>query len=78
MLNASLAQNLKDIPKQEEFWSVLRQYETLVHIQIVWFGHWESVTWIQDFDRVLVKIGLAIGDTQPQLPLYDSLHQQEA
>ena len=78
MLEASLAQNPKDIPKQEELSSVLRQSETLVDIQIVWFGHWESVTWIQDFDSGLVKIGLAIGDTQAQLPPYDSLHQQEA
>jgi len=78
VLKASHEQNLKDIPKQEEFSSVRRQCETLVDIQIVWFGHWESVTRIQDFDSGLVKIGLVIGDTQPQLPPYDSLHQQEA
>ena len=78
MLKASLAQNLQDIPKQQEFSSVLRQSETLVDIQIVWFGHWESLTWIQDFDSGLVKIGWAIGDMQCQLPPYDSLHQQEA
>ena len=75
---ASFAQNLKDILKQEEFSFVLRQCGTLVDIQIVWFGHWESVTEIQDFDSGLVKIGWAIGDTQPPLPPYDSLHQQEA
>ena len=78
MLKASHEQNLKDIPKQEEFSSVLRQCETLVDIQIVWLGHWEIGTWIQDFDSGLVKIGSVIGDTQPQLPPYDSSHQQEA
>ncbi len=75
---ASAEQNPKDIPKQEEFSSVLRQCEALVDIQIVWFGHWESVNWIQDFDSGLVKIGLVIGDTHSQSPPYDSLHQQEA
>ncbi len=78
MLKASNKQNPKDIPKQEEFSSVLRQCEALVAIQIAWFGHWESVRWIQDFDSGLVKIGSVIGDTHFQLPLYDSLHQQEA
>ena len=78
VLKASDEQNPKDIPKQEELSSDLRQSETLVDIQIVWSGHWESVTWIQDFDSGLVKIGSVIGDTQPQLPPYDSLHQQEA
>jgi len=75
---ASHEQNLEDIPKQEELSSALQQCETLVDSQIVWFGHWESMTWIQDFDSGSVKIGLVIGDTQPQLPQYDSLHQQEA
>jgi len=77
-MQASHKLNLKDIPKQQEFSSVLRQCEALVSIQIIWFGHWERATWIQYSDSGLVKIGLAIGDTQPQLPLYDSLHQQEA
>ena len=47
-------QNPKDIPKQEEFSSVLQQCEVLVDIQIVWFGHWEHVTWIQDSNSGLV------------------------
>ena len=47
---ASHEQNLKDIPKQEEFSSVLQQCEALVGIQIVWFGHWESLMEIQGFD----------------------------
>ena len=68
----------KDIPKQEEFFSVLQQCKALVAIQIESFGHRESVTWMQDFDSRLGKIGLVIGDKQAQLPPYDSLHQQEA
>jgi hypothetical protein len=54
--------NPKDIPKQEEFCSVLQQCKALVDSQIELFGHWESVTWIQHFDRRLVKTGLVIGD----------------
>ena len=78
MSQASHEQNLKDVPKQEVFSSVLQQCEALVDIQIVWFGHWDSVTWIQDFDSGLVKIGSVIDDTQPQLPPYDSVYQPEA
>ena len=74
---ASHEQNPIDIPKQEEFSSVLQRYTALVDIQIEWCRHWESVTQIQDFDSGLVKIGLVIGDRQTQLPRYDSLHQQE-
>ena len=74
---ASHEQNPKGTPKQEEFSSVPQQYTALVDIQIGECRHWESVTWIQDFDNGLVKIGLVFDDTQTQLPLYDSLHQQE-
>ena len=74
---ASYEQNPKGIPKQEEFSSVLQQYTVLVDTQIEWYLHWESVTWIRDFGSGLVKIGLVIGDSQTQLPLYDNLHQQE-
>ena len=74
---ASFEQNPKGIPKQEEFSSVLRQDTALVDTQIEWYRHWESVTRIRDFGSGLVKIGLVIGDTQTQLPLYDNLHQQE-
>ncbi len=73
-------QNSRDFRQFSDsaFSSVLRQCEALVDIQIVWFGHWESVTWIQDFDSRLAKIGLVIGDARPQVPPYDRLHQQEA
>ena len=70
--------NPKDIPKQEEFSSVLQQCKARADIQIGWFGHWERVTWIQDFDSGVVEIGLVIDDTQTQLPPYDGLHRQEA
>ena len=75
---ASPEQNPKDIRGQEEFSSVLQQYKALVDIQIESFGHWDEVTQIHDFDSRLVKIGLVIGDIQLQLPLYGSLHPQEA
>ena len=74
---ASHEQIPKDIPKQEEFSSALQQCEALVDIRIESFGHRERVTWIQDFDSGLGKIGLVIDGTQSQLPLYDGLHQQE-
>ena len=77
-MQASLEQNPKDIRGLEEFSSVLQQCKALVGIQIESFGHWEKMTWIRDFDNGLVKIGLVIGDTHPQLPPHGSLHQQEA
>jgi hypothetical protein len=70
--------NPTDIPEQEEISSILQQCEALVDSQIELFGHWESVTWIQDFDSGLVKTGLVIGDILTRWPLCGSLHQQEA
>ena len=78
ILIARNEQNPEGIPKQEEFSSVFQQCKALVDIQIGWLGHWERATWIHDFDSGLVETGLVIGDTQTQLPPYDSLHQQEA
>jgi len=42
------------------------------------FGHWESVTLIQDFGSGWVRTGLVIRDMQIQWPPCGSLHQQEA
>jgi len=70
--------NPKDIPKQEEFSSVLQQYKALVDIQIELFGHLEHLTQIQASDSRLEKTGLVIGDMQTQWPPCGSLHQQEA
>ena len=77
MVDTSYQENIpKDIPKQEEFFSVLLQCEALVDIQIELFGR--KVTSIQGFDSRLVKTGLVPGDTQTQWLPCGSLHQQGA
>ena len=53
---SSPEQNPKGIPKREGFSSVLQQCKALVGVQIEWFGHWENVTQIQDFDSGSVKM----------------------
>ena len=72
-----LKQNRKDISKQEEFFSVLQLYPALVDTRIKLFVHLESVIYIQDFDSILVRTGMVIGDTQSQQPPCGNLHQQE-
>jgi len=77
-VHANHEPNPKDIPKWVEVPSVLQQSEALVDSQIELFGHWESVTCIQDYDSRLVKTELVIGDLPTRWPLCGGLHQQEA